>query len=248
MTERDKMIAKVQKLLALSQSSNEHEAAAAMERAEAMLREYDLSMSEVEANEQLDQGVVEEKYRVPNLKMKYVWVAVLARAAARLFDGELLMYRSLHGTEVAFVGNPGDIPAMKAMFEHLWESWRSFVEVDLREEKKAALEVYGHRYTPGETMKFKQGHGGAFANRIYRRVDEIVQARKSQAAEHSTSHALVVQKDQMVRDYVSSNSVKSKSRSSAGSSAGRSAGSRAGDSVSLGGVVTGSKTALIGGR
>lgn len=47
-TERDKLIDKVRKLLSLSGSSNEHEAALAAERAQEMLAKYNLTLAEVE--------------------------------------------------------------------------------------------------------------------------------------------------------------------------------------------------------
>ena len=49
--DHERIIEKVRKLLALSQSDNEHEAAAAAAKAQALLSEYNLSMSDVPAEE-----------------------------------------------------------------------------------------------------------------------------------------------------------------------------------------------------
>lgn len=47
----EKVLEKVKKLVALSKSSNEHEAALALERAQALLAEYNLSIADIEKDE-----------------------------------------------------------------------------------------------------------------------------------------------------------------------------------------------------
>lgn len=74
---KDRIMQKIQKCLALSRSSNEHEAAAALRQAKALMDKHQLTMSDVELN-QLDVVVMEGKgvARPPRWKiMLYLTVA-----------------------------------------------------------------------------------------------------------------------------------------------------------------------------
>lgn len=79
---------KIQKLLALSHSSNEHEAALAAQRAGEILAKYDLSMQEVEAHVQGDDELVTiteiDPYEQVNSKLQ--WEGSLAASLADIFE------------------------------------------------------------------------------------------------------------------------------------------------------------------
>ena len=237
MTDQDKIIDKIRKLLALSQSNNEHEATAAADRAMKLMECHQLGMSDVEIKEHIKAGVIKEEYTVEGLKRKSLWATTLAMAAANAFDGTAAQGRRLHGTQVTFIGNPDDIPAMKMLFEHLYKSWRSFVEADIADAKEAH-KVHGIKWAPKDTMKFKQGHGAAFSNRIYFRVKELVAEKKRAMQSATASTALVVQKDQLVKSFLAENGyVTGKLSQSAGSSIGQKMGRKSGDQASLGGAI-----------
>ena len=89
-----KVVEKIQKLLRLGTSSNEHEAKLAMERASDLMRKHQLSMSQVDVEQVKGTGMVRERHHVRGLKMKLHWVVDLAQASAKLFDGEITFVTS----------------------------------------------------------------------------------------------------------------------------------------------------------
>ena len=62
----EKIQEKIKKLLALSSSPNEAEAALAMEKAHELLKTYNLSLSQISINEEDDAGIIEETYMESN--------------------------------------------------------------------------------------------------------------------------------------------------------------------------------------
>jgi hypothetical protein len=247
-----KVVEKIQKLLRLGTSSNEHEAKLAMERASDLMRKHQLSMSQVDVEEVKGTGMVRETHHVRGLKMKLHWVVNLAQACARLFDGEItFVKRQLHGTTVTFVGTPEDVAASRALFEHLYASWFGIVDADLKEAKKMKMkaveradwlafrETYGKggsMWAPKDTMKFKAGHGLYFASAIWHRADEIAEARKKDVVETSTGTDLMVLKDALLKEEMKDCKVV-RTRQSQGSDIGQVMGWRSGKKVPLGGAI-----------
>ena len=247
-----KVVEKIQKLLRLGTSSNEHEAKLAMERASDLMRKHQLSMSQVDVEQVKGTGMVRERHHVRGLKMKLHWVVDLAQASAKLFDGEITFVKNqLHGTTVTFVGTPDDVAASRALFEHLYASWFSIVEADLKDAKAMKMkaveaadwltfrETYGKggsMWAPKDTMKFKAGHGLYFAAAIWHRAVEIAKARKDAVAATSTGTDLMVLKDNMLQKEME-HAVETKTRRSKGSDIGQVMGWRSGKKVPLGGAI-----------
>lgn len=230
---RENMVERIKKLLALGKSSNENEAAAAMQKASNLMKEHLISVTDIEVLEAKEGQVVCVDYEVPDLRMKYRWVESLIEAGAVLCDCVMLVHSGkLHGTTASIVGFQNDIDAAIVVFEHLWKSWPGIVKVDLLAAKAEALPV---RFAPKDTMAYKQGHGTAFANAIRYRCLKIAQARKTEIKEASvTGSALIVVKEDKVGDWMAENSVKSNRRpASIGSGEGLIAGRVAGEAIPL---------------
>lgn len=257
------IIEKIQKLLRLATSSNQHEAELAAQRASDLMKKYRISSAVLEAT-QINQGidkVMEVHYRVPDLKMKYQWVVYLGWAAAKLFDGTIFTSRTLHGTAFTFVGFESEIPLMKSMFEHLLRSWEGFIERDLAEAKT----VWNRRYNdtipwqPKHTMEFKLGHGQGYAYALLERCEKIAFTRNAEvAASGNTCTALVVVRSDAVTKYTDAVAKRSEEfckrtgakkyrmSQSHGSTDGKVYGANAGNSVALGGSITqGSKSTRL---
>jgi hypothetical protein len=231
------LIEKIRKLLVLSKSTNENEAKLAAQKASELMQKHQIDMADVLVKEVKSEKIVRENYEVEGLRMKYVWVETLGNAVAKLFDGFVLTTGQLHGTRFIFVGYPKDIEAMKMLFEHLYSSWLSIVEADLKEAKSLHI----GDWKPRDTMKFKLGHGQGYAHRIMQRCIELVRARKAAVSSSgSTGTALVVVKDQAIVEWKQQNGIKTVSRSqSTGSATGAAYGMRAGSNAALGGATTG---------
>ncbi|KAF1003936.1 MAG: hypothetical protein GAK28_04399 [Luteibacter sp.] len=82
--DRKKVLAKIQKCLALAASSNPHEAAAAMRQAQALMREYG-----VEEGEVLAAQVSEADARTPASKRPAVWESYLANMVGSAFGTQV---------------------------------------------------------------------------------------------------------------------------------------------------------------
>lgn len=118
--ERQKIVERVKKLLALSASSNEHEAALAAEKAQELLAAHNLSMSEVETKDSEGGQITETgtDYQHPK-----VWERPLRHAVARLY---FCTYYCAQGTfsgkrqERHFtVGEPHNITVAVLMADYL---------------------------------------------------------------------------------------------------------------------------------
>ena len=238
--ERKKLIERVQKLLALSESPNQHEAELAAARASELMEKYQIDMAEAALTDAKKLDVEVEYYDVPGLRMKYAWVVNLTWAAARLFDCEIMDPRTLHRTQVMIIGYRDDIELAKSVFEYLYNSWNRIVLRDLGR-AKAEVAVFGRRFTPKNTMDYKLGHGTGFANALFNRANELARKRHQDvAAASETGTALVAVKDTGVKDKLVDLGAKNFSRKvSRGDSGGRNDGAVAGRSIALGGEIAG---------
>jgi hypothetical protein len=105
---QDKLIDKVRKLLALSKSPNEHEATLAMEKAQEILKTYNLTLTEVEVK-----NIVERRIKMGKLTK---WKIHLASAVAAGFDTKLYML----GTQyLVFCGTKVDTEVSEYAYEYL---------------------------------------------------------------------------------------------------------------------------------
>jgi len=237
--DKAKMIERVRKLLALSQSTNQHEAELAAERASKLMEEYQIQFADLELN-QIRTGaepIVEEHFQVDGLKMKLHWVGQVGYACALLYDGTILVHSGLWGTSFTFVGFKSDIPMMKTLFTHLYHAWGGIVEHDLQQAKNQSY----HTWAPRDTMKYKHGHGQGYAQALVRRCWEIAQQRKVKLEATSNScTALVLVRDQAIVEWKKKKGCKpAKLNQTKGASDGFSAGYRSGQNVALGGAIEG---------
>lgn len=82
MTERERIIERARKLLALGESDNEHEAALAVSRAQALLEAHDIAMADVTASTQAAEPMVEESLTMGRRNIAQ-WKVYLASTLAR---------------------------------------------------------------------------------------------------------------------------------------------------------------------
>lgn len=197
MENKEKLVDRIRKLLALSKSSNVHEAELAMSKVNELLTTHQIAMSEVLMEDVKTNGVnfgssrkVSETYRS--------FVKQMAQAAGHIFDCGVV------GTGVqggyAFVGTKEDILASEILFDYLFASWKSIVSFDTKQWKERMYETRQY-----EVKQYKIGHGQGFSIAVHRRAHELVKQRKSQVAASGTS--LIVLKDQLVKDFIKDNTV-----------------------------------------
>jgi len=131
MNDKSKIIDKIQKLLALSKSPNEHEAALAADKAQELLATYNIDVSEVEA-EEAKTSVIKDAVKTK----RKAWQRVVRAAAAKMYFCEY--YYSTYDVEAPqrkrgfatydlhfYVGEPHSIAVAKMMSEYLIATvWR----------------------------------------------------------------------------------------------------------------------------
>lgn len=232
--EREKLIERIAKLLALATSDNQHEAELALAKANEMMQEHQIAMSEVQSEQEREEDYDQTLYEISGVKV--FWLYQLARACAELYDGECINVPYTKGkTSFYFVATPSNVEIIKATFIYMYKVQQNVVVADLEAYRDDWRDKVGANLTPGETMKFKHGHGVGFANAIRNKVYQLVKKRKAHLKQHSeTTNALVIVSEKKLKDYMDMNSKTNNRRNySDGSGAGRAAGDRAGQKIDL---------------
>jgi Protein of unknown function (DUF2786) len=115
-----KIIDKLQKLLALAGSDNEHEAALAMSKAEALMREHNFSVADVAIN---GSGVDVQFDEVYGTAMTYqIWVGSLAASISGAFNGKVISGQSNGRWKLTFIAGRTDLAIIIDLFARLQET------------------------------------------------------------------------------------------------------------------------------
>lgn len=179
------MIEKVRKLLALSNSSNEHEAALAAAHAQRLLAEHNLSISELEIQ---DEGVCETEIQASRNVTK--WLSSLFATVAGAFDCLPIVTGTADGSRLRFIGVGEDPEVASYTMQFL-----------VRELKRLSVEYVrrsipeGRVVSSAERQKIRNSYllGG---------VQGVRQALAAQKlVTPTTVNALVPVKDAMIRQY-----------------------------------------------
>ena len=159
MTDKESIIDKLRKLLALgdtSRGATEAEAQAAMAKAHELLAAHNLTMADIEAPGGKIEEVIQDEI---STTMKDSWRDIVWTAVGKTFFCFVAKYV---GTKrMAIIGRPADVAATKMMAKYLTET----------AERLAAAS--------SEDVRFKNAYRLGFAHRIAKRCYEIVQERTS---------------------------------------------------------------------
>lgn len=99
--EQSKILEKIRKLLRLSRSDNEHEAAAAAAKAQQLLSEHNLTVGNITPEQAAREFTASHAHRKTRQRLE-LWAHKLAAAAASAFDCKY--YHNLATGETSFVG------------------------------------------------------------------------------------------------------------------------------------------------
>lgn len=229
---KKKIVERIEKLVRLTASSNEHEAALAAERVQAILAEYNLSMTDVESAKDGFDGIETDG----NLRThSYPWHRSLANAVAKMYFCRYFYIthrkpggnaRSGHDSH-HFVGASHNIEVAKMMFVYLQET----VDQLARE---------GAKSHPQSRSGYITSFTNSCANRLVTRIYDRVEAAKRGEVKNEAgkSMALVVlydRTDQQLQAYLDDKHGKMKTNKSrarlthwAGAEDGRAAGNKIG--------------------
>lgn len=192
--DRDRIISKIQQLLALQESPNEHEAALAAVKARELLVKYNLEIAEVMVSK-ADDGVIEDD--IPFLtKIKSDWEVKLAGGiACAMFCKLLIGYRTL-----SFVGRPVDVESAKYTFNNIRLKLQALAQERTAEYTKEYTAKYGMspRWTSGSS------HPKAWRmSWIYGAVRGVIlKLKESMEADENDVKAIVLVTDKLIEGYI----------------------------------------------
>lgn len=192
MSDNDKIIQKIKKLLAMAEheNSNPNEAARAASMAAKMMAEYQIDRADVIKAELKRGGGVMDS---PISDMEYaawpVWMQGLAICTAQLFECQVTFERGSSGRKkrIKLMGYEADVQMVQWMYEYLHDEL-------LRLAKKAMKTSVSGAH--GSTVKASFLTGAV--NTIRERFDEIVAERKAAYASSGTS--LMVVKQEAIKE------------------------------------------------
>ncbi len=112
--EPNPIIEKIKKLLALANSSNEHEAALAASHAQRLLSEHNLAMADIEAAHRPDKA---DKVEANVSKTLPKWLRILSAGVSTAFDCQAVHYPS--SGKMVFIGVGADVQIAAYTFAYL---------------------------------------------------------------------------------------------------------------------------------
>ena len=182
---RERIIERVRKLLALSNSSNEHEAALAAAHAQRLLAEHNLAMSELDVAEE---GAGEVELQVARTVPK--WLSSLFATVANAFDCFPIVTTTTNHSLLRFIG-VGEDPAVAACtLQYLMQELRRLASLYQR-----SFEAKNGQQLPTDRKRIRHSY-------LLGAVHGVRQALAAQKAQTpTTSTALVPVKDALINQY-----------------------------------------------
>lgn len=193
MLNQEKVVKKIQKLLALSKSPNEHEAALALAKAQELLDRENLSLSEVEgvSTSDIESFLMDSKSRFP------YWDQLLFTKLAFVSDCHPYSESRQGKIFLWVVGYKKDVEVFGYFLGFLRRAISILSDKAILSERRVA-----GAWDRRKAFKFRNSFGVGAATRVCERVDQIRQMRLSQDV---VCKALVVSRKQGVDAWVSSN-------------------------------------------
>jgi hypothetical protein len=241
--DKDKMIEKIKKLLALSASSNENEAALAAARVQEMLGKYNLTM--LDLKEELNDELVtdDETMIVTNVEPQ-VWQRSLRNAVAKLYfcmhfytpskqkpPGRNWYYAY---DRHSYVGAQHNVTVAKLMSEFLVDTVNRFA----KEQSKTVPQA--------DRARFRTSFRNACSSRLCVRLYDKYEAARQKPADLTTGNMMVLYDETAAKLKEVFDKLKlqdKKQKLSAKEALGVAAGLRAGDEISLDTQIEGTKAA-----
>lgn len=161
-----KIMERIQKLLALSKSDNEHEAAIALKRAQALMQEYNVSEQDLELAD-----ITREDTHACDARKAPTWVVYLTTAIAEAFGCHPVLVQKMRGCDVAFIGPDPQPQIAKYAYEVLYR------------QVKAARTKHISEFSRRLKSSTKTRRGDIFAkawvSEVYNKIHKLAQNEKT---------------------------------------------------------------------
>lgn len=191
--ERDKLHDRIRKILALTRSPNEQEAALAAAKLQSLLTEHNLSMADLESRGQASPGVREQSHDLG--KAAFKWKLDLAEGIAEFYYCAPIVNRTTK--QVAFVGRPDNVEALQMLYAWVIDQIKRIAT----EERRKHIDSTGEHIDP---LRWQVSFGVGAVERL---VERMVEMKDRQAAEMSRDEyggitALALSHNKEVSDYL----------------------------------------------
>lgn len=166
---------KIKKLLALSESSNEHEAKSALLKAKKLMAEH--KIAEIDLEDIGKRKVVHIKTEFDCSKRREAWMISLSAIIGQNFCCQSYRRKEYNkqAATICFVGLEGDVDACVEIFRYAVECIRSGID-DLRKKSKDCTREYRKRLCDGYGFGYTQMNFGLMYSFLY--VSEYIEEWK----------------------------------------------------------------------
>lgn len=186
--ERKKILDRINKIMALAKGSSfEGEADTAMKMAQSYMRQYGLSMSDIEFQEELKTEIKHNILEEESPRNIQVWTRMLAGSIAIVFDCQFVTCKNYKGKgidKLSFIGYTEDIEMTKVVFHCLYTSIRQYSRI--------------HYKRPLDKNSFRLG----VCSRLLERVREEKQKDKQESKRYEL---IIVEKSTHVKKWFEEN-------------------------------------------
>jgi hypothetical protein len=156
------IIEKVKKLLALSQSSNAHEAAAAAAKANALIDEYRLSVGQLQGNTEADDPIVHDRSE-PLFAADRVmaWRKTLAMRLTKHYGGYIWNDITKRKAYYVVAGRKSDVEVLRYMFAYISLECERIAANQARGNGRTFAESYKRGFVDGVMSQLQASRGEA---------------------------------------------------------------------------------------
>lgn len=174
--QEDKIVERIRKLLALSKSTNRHEAATAAARAAELMAKHQIAEAALADTtaDAIGHEVIDRN------KVSVYWKGILACGIAKGFGCAMYWRRGVDSKTVV-VGRPSDIAAVKYMYAYLAKEVRRLADEDY-----ARAQSFGDR---------RRANARAYKNAFRRGAVEIIARRLERQRQESMASARAVREN-----------------------------------------------------
>jgi len=235
----EKVLNKIRKLLELSKSSNEHEAALAAARAAQLMLEHQLEVADLEAagQAQADEPIVEEAIGEDG-KIVH-WHASIASGLAESMGAQAIVFADRRGRAAHYmvIGPPSTLAAVRYMYAYLAREIDRLANAAYKRE--CTERAHAHMPEPS-ARRWKASFRVGAAHVVRERLNAQREATLRQARESGHGQALMVldRKGDEIDRFVKQHHPRLRTMGSSagqGSRSGYQAGRSAGQGIALGG-------------
>lgn len=189
---------KIQKLLKLSESPNEVEAALALKKVDEILSKYNMTLSDVEIKaEEYINEIIDETSRI-----RYSWYkSVINNAARTFYCKNVLSYGTGGYHKERLLGSKADVETCKYIIGYLYETITRMATVYIKNQSELD---YSLQFDRNKKNYLRQSYCMGIASTLNKKLMNIKESRNHEKYETTNGTDLIVIKDAALKQFVAS--------------------------------------------